>query len=183
MASAGLAGEAPARAEERAGSEKLTIEVGPARGTGSTAKAAFNSALSALGVSGANLIRLSSVIPPHASVQRVARVDKQIPWGDKLYCVYAVEYASDPGSRAAAGVGWVLRDDDSGAGFFVEHVAETAEAVEELIRSSLRDMVHGRPERFGPVQLCTSEVRSDGTPTCALVLAAYDSASWQHGGE
>lgn len=183
LASGVLWSSAPyGRADEQVQEAALTIELGPASGTGSTAKAAFNAALTALGVNGANLIHLSSVIPPRATVQRVERVRKQIPWGDRLYCVYAAHYASDAGKRAAAGLGWILPDDGSGAGLFVEHVAETAKEVEQLIRSSLADMVRDRPETFGPVQFCTSEVRSEGTPTCALVLAAYSTTPWEPSG-
>jgi arginine decarboxylase len=139
---------------------------------------AFDAALRDLGVGDANLIRLSSVIPPRSTLERTTRVRKPIPWGDRLYCVYAAQHATDSGECAAAGIGWVLRDDHSGAGLFVEHEAETTEEVERLIRSSLADMTQNRPERFGPIQLCTSETRSDGAPTCALVLAAYHTAPW-----
>ncbi|MFD0363604.1 pyruvoyl-dependent arginine decarboxylase [Nocardia sp. GCM10030253] len=156
----------------------LTIEIGAATGVGPTAMSAFDAALRDLGVGDANLIRLSSVIPPRATLERTARVRKPIPWGDRLYCVYAAQHAIGKGQRAAAGIGWVLRDDHSGAGLFVEHEAQTAEEVERLIRSSLADMTRNRPERFGPIQLCTSEARSEGNPACAMVLAAYHTTPW-----
>lgn len=156
----------------------LTIEIGTATGVGPTAMAAFDAALRGLGVGEANLIRLSSVIPPHATLERTGRVRKPISWGDRLYCVYAVQHANEAGASAAAGIGWVLRDDHSGAGLFVEHEAETAEQVSDLIRSSLTDMTRHRPERFGPVDLCTTETASDGDPACALVLAAYHTVPW-----
>ncbi|MFI6211488.1 pyruvoyl-dependent arginine decarboxylase [Nocardia brasiliensis] len=156
----------------------LTIEIGAATGAGPTAMSAFDAALRELGVGDANLIRLSSVIPPGAALARTGRVRKPIPWGDRLYCVYAVQHAHEPGATAAAGIGWVLRDDGSGAGLFVEHEAETTAEVTALIRSSLDDMTRHRPETFGPIQLCTTETTADGGPTCALVLAAYHTTPW-----
>ncbi|MGK8523743.1 pyruvoyl-dependent arginine decarboxylase [Nocardia asteroides] len=163
---------------DRALPAPLTIEIGAATGTGPTAMSAFDAALRHLGVGEANLVRLSSVIPPRATVERVGRVGKPIPWGDRLYCVYAAAHACGRGSTAAAGIGWALRDDDSGAGLFVEHEAETGEEVTALIRASLADMTRGRGERFGPVQLCTVDATSEGDPACALVLAAYHTIPW-----
>ncbi|WP_267897923.1 pyruvoyl-dependent arginine decarboxylase [Nocardia suismassiliense] len=154
------------------------MEIGAATGVGPTAMSAFDAALRELGVGDANLIRLSSVIPPRATLERTARVRKPIPWGDRLYCVYAAQHALEPGQTAAAGIGWVLRDDGSGAGLFVEHEAETTEEVTTLIQSSLDDMARHRPESFGPVRMCTTEARSTTGPTCALVLAAYRTAPW-----
>ncbi|ONM48227.1 pyruvoyl-dependent arginine decarboxylase [Nocardia donostiensis] len=156
----------------------MTIEIGGSTGAGPTSLAAFDAALRSLGVGDANLIRLSSVIPPRARLRRMGRVGQPIDWGDRLYCVYAVRHAGKRGERAAAGMGWTVRDDGSGAGLFVEHEAETAEEVEELVRSSLADMTRHRPGGFGPVQVCTSETRSDGGPACALVLAAYAARGW-----
>ncbi|WP_280239708.1 pyruvoyl-dependent arginine decarboxylase [Nocardia abscessus] len=156
----------------------LTIEIGAATGAGPTAMSAFDAALRDLGVGEANLIRLSSVIPPRATVERIGRVRKPISWGDRLYCVYAVRHAYGRGSTAAAGLGWALRDDDSGAGLFVEHEAETSEEVAALIRASLADMTRRRGGGFGPVQLCTVDATSDGDPACALVLAAYHTIPW-----
>ncbi|MEV6554102.1 pyruvoyl-dependent arginine decarboxylase [Nocardia sp. NPDC051756] len=156
----------------------LTIEIGAATGVGPTAMSAFDAALRELGVGDANLIRLSSVIPPRSTLEHTERVRKPILWGDRLYCVYAVQHANEPGQTAAAGIGWVLRDDGSGAGLFVEHEAETADEVSALIRSSLNDMTRNRPGSFGPVHLRTTETRSDGGPACALVLAAYRTTPW-----
>ncbi|WP_019930611.1 pyruvoyl-dependent arginine decarboxylase [Nocardia sp. BMG111209] len=154
------------------------IEVGAAAGAGATPIAAFDAALRDLGVGDANLIRLSSVIPPRATIERTRRVRKPIVWGDRLYCVYAAGYAAEPGARAAAGLGWTLQSDGSGAGLFVEHEGETAREVDDLIHASLADMTAGRPQRFGPVRTCTIEARADGRPVCALVLAAYATAGW-----
>ncbi|MBH0775631.1 pyruvoyl-dependent arginine decarboxylase [Nocardia sp. NEAU-351] len=159
----------------------MTIEIGAATGVGPTAMSAFDAALRELGVGDANLIRLSSVIPPRAVLRRGARVRKPIAWGDRLYCVYAAQHAIEYGETAAAGIGWVLRDDDSGAGLFVEHEGARAGEVEELIRASLDDMTRHRPATFGPVRSTVTEVRCAGDPACALVLAAYHTAGWEPG--
>ncbi|MFE3443445.1 pyruvoyl-dependent arginine decarboxylase [Nocardia sp. NPDC059180] len=154
----------------------LTIEIAASTGTGSTALSAFDAALREIGVGEANLIRLSSVIPPGARLERTQRISQPIHWGDRLYCVYAAGYACAAGERAAAGIGWTMRAD--GAGLFVEHEAATAEEVEHLVRASLADMSEHRHGDFGPVRLHTTETRSDGRPTCAVVLAAFGASGW-----
>ena len=156
----------------------LTSEVGAAVGVGSTRISAFDAALRELGVGEANLIRLSSVIPPHATIERTRRVRRPIAWGDRLYCVYAVEFADTEGATAAAGIGWSVRADSSGAGLFVEHEAETAREVDQLIHLSLTEMTAARAGVFGPVCTSTVAATSDGRPTCALALAAYHTTGW-----
>ncbi|WP_227983694.1 pyruvoyl-dependent arginine decarboxylase [Nocardia spumae] len=166
------------RDSDRDHATALTIEIGTTIGTGATDLAAFDAALRELGVGEANLIRLSSVIPPRARVRRTTRVRQRIAWGDRLYCVYALGHASTAGATTAAGVGWALRADGSGAGLFVEHAAETAAQVDDLIRASLADMTAARSARFGAVHTATIQARSDGRATCALVLAAYRAVGW-----
>jgi arginine decarboxylase len=153
-----------------------TIQIAAATGAGPTALAAFDAALRELGVGEANLIRLSSVIPPHARPKPVERISTPFAWGDRLYCVYAAGHADRTGSRAAAGIGWTTRED--GAGLFVEHEAETTDEVEHLVRSSLADMAGHRSGRFGPIRLRISETRCDGRPTCAVVFAAFGATGW-----
>ena len=157
----------------------LTIEVGAATATGATEVAAFDAALRELGVGEANVIRLSSVIPPRSQVRRAARVGKPIEWGDRLYCVYALGHATATGAATAAGIGWVQLTDGSGAGLFVEHHGESTGQVEELIHASLTEMTAARSGRFGPVRLATAQTRCTGRPACALVLAAYEAAGWE----
>ncbi|MBF6246289.1 pyruvoyl-dependent arginine decarboxylase [Nocardia elegans] len=166
------------RDRDREGPATLTIEIGTATGRGATEVAAFDAALCELGVGEANLIRLSSVIPPRAQVRRTARVRQRIGWGDRLYCVYALGHARSPGATVAAGIGWTLCADGSGAGLFVEHAAETTGQVEDLINASLADMTAARPGRFGPIHTATVAARADGRDTCALVLAAYRASGW-----
>ncbi|WP_431971141.1 pyruvoyl-dependent arginine decarboxylase [Nocardia sp. bgisy134] len=69
------------------------MEIGAATGVSPTAMSAFDAALRELGVGDANLIRLSSVIPPRAVLERTARVRKPIAWGDRLSGVDAARHS------------------------------------------------------------------------------------------
>jgi arginine decarboxylase len=155
-----------------------TIPLVTGIGSGATALAAFDSALRAAGVANFNLIRLSSVIPPHTDVDADGR--SPLPaggWGDRLYCVYAEQRASTPGEQAWAGIGWVQRHDGAG-GLFVEHAGGSEEFVRKVIRASLTDLVAGRPELFGPPQQVVVGATCVDAPVCALVLAAYETNGW-----
>lgn len=156
----------------------LRIEIAAAIGTAPTELAAFDAALRAVGVGDVNLIRLSSVIPPRSTLTGVDQVRQEFEWGDRLYCVYAEQHASVPGQQAAAGIGWIFRDDDSGAGLFVEHEADTKAEVEDLIENSLADMAAHRPGTFTAPQMRVVTATCSDQPVCALVLAAYRSAGW-----
>ncbi|SDP22032.1 arginine decarboxylase [Klenkia soli] len=155
-----------------------TIPVVTGTGTGSTELSAFDAALRDAGVANFNLVRLSSVVPPHTVVDTTGATP--IPdgaWGDRLYCVYAEQRASVPGEQAWAGVGWVQRVDGAG-GLFVEHEGDSEEIVTKLIDLSLADLVAGRPEEFGPVQQVRTGVTCTEEPVCAMVVAAYETAGW-----
>lgn len=157
----------------------LTIRVSCGAGEGSTGLSAFDAALRAAGIANFNLVRLSSVIPSGSAVRPVDGAEQlRGGWGDRLYCVYAEQRALVPGDQAWAGIGWVLRSDGSGAGLFVEHEGPDRAGVEAAIRCSLADLVVGRPEEFGPVQLQLAGAVCTGRPTCAVVVASYETQSW-----
>jgi arginine decarboxylase len=144
-------------------------------GTARTLLSAFDNALLAAGVANFNLITLSSVIPPHS---RVRLVDTTLPGGhgDRLYCVLSVAYADQPGQVAWAGLGWST--DATTGGLFVEHHADTEEALSELIDVSLADMNESRGGGYGNVQKVVVSAECVDRPVCALAVAAYRTAPW-----
>ncbi len=153
----------------------LPIGVHTATGRGSTLLSAFDAALLGAGVANFNLVRLSSVIPRQAVIDRSAA---PVPGahGDRLYCVYAAAYAEHPGESAWAGIGWVR--DETGNGLFVEHEAGSEESLRELIALSLADMNRNRGGGYGPVETAVASAHYDDQPACALVLASYAVAGW-----
>jgi arginine decarboxylase len=157
----------------------LLIRVSAGSGIGPTRLAAFDSALRSAGVADFNLIRLSSVIPPGATVT-TSPADDQIrgKHGDLLYCVYADAYASTPGEQAWAGIAWSRRDDGSGEGLFVEHSGASRPTVERDLRATLEAMSVGRAFNFAPAGSLVSSAECADHPVCAVVIAAYCRASW-----
>lgn len=162
-----------------AAASSLTIRVTAGSGKGRTKLAAFDGALRSAGVADHNLIRLSSVIPP-GSVVEVCPPAEQLRggFGDVLYCVYAVAYATERGDDAWAGIGWSLATDGSGRGLFVEHEGHAEDQVSSMITTSLADMSSGRDHAFALENHVLSFAHCSGLPACSVVVATYRTAGW-----
>ena len=154
------------------------IPVLRATGTGGTTLAAFHHALVAVDLGHYNLVRLSSVVPPSTSVDATGKA--AVPagdWGDRMYCVYAEQRATEIGEQAWAGIGWVQRLDGKG-GLFVEHEGTSEAFVEHAIRTSLAELVRGAEDQFTGGDWVLEGTVCTGEPVCALVIAPYESQSW-----
>lgn len=171
-----------------------------------TALAAFHRALVAVGLGHYNLVRLSSVIPPHTEVGagrtgqgpaletgagrtgqglalparwRGPRPEELVDGyhGDRVYCVYAEATTDAPGEEVWAGVGWAQRVDGQG-GYFVEHHGPTADAVRDEIRTSLAEMSDDEVAELGPPQWELRGAVCEDGPVCALVVVPYAVVGW-----
>ncbi|MGI8457691.1 MAG: pyruvoyl-dependent arginine decarboxylase [Propionibacteriaceae bacterium] len=158
----------------------LTIRVSRGAAEGRTRLSAFDAALRIAGVADFNLIRLSSVIPPASDVLEVTGPDQlRGAHGDALYCVYAAGYASTPHSEAWAGVAWSRRQDDSGAGLFVEHDGMSEADVRHELATSLEDLSMTRDLAFEPAGQMLTSIRCTEKPVCALVIATFAAHGWE----
>jgi len=164
----------------------MNIYVVAGKGSGKTTLSAFDSALKKAGVYNYNLITLSSIIPVGSKVIRKAHyVNTPEEYGHKLYVIKAELRSQEVGKFIAAGLGWYQFDD--GRGIFVEHeiIGETKVAVESEINlrilNSLKDLCSFRHYRFEPklVNTALSITQIKNSPTCVLVLAVYQSESWE----
>jgi arginine decarboxylase len=163
----------------RIGEQTLTIALSTGTGTGPTALSAFDAALCAAGIGEYNLVRLSSVIPPHSTlVHSGAQGQRTGRWGDRLFCVYASQLAELAGEQAWAGIGWVRKQDGSGAGLFVEHEGPTEQGVRGDIASSLDDMVRRRGGEYSAPEVLITSATCVDQPVCALVVAGYETTGW-----
>lgn len=159
--------------------DPLVIRVTAGSGTGRTTLAAFDAALRSAGVADHNLIRLSSIVPPGAVVE-VSPAHDQLrgEFGDKLYCVYAVSFATEVDEETWAGVGWSRSRDGDGRGLFVEHVGHAEAHVRNLILTTLGDMNEGRDRAYEVENMVLSSARCEKQPVCALVIATYRTEGW-----
>lgn len=158
----------------------MKIYVASAVGSGPTRLAAFDAALNATGVANFNLIRLSSVIPPNASVLEADAVPafQDSQWGDRLHVVYAEQRTDVIGEAAWAGIGWV-QDPSDGKGLFVEHEGTSEEQVRADIAASLSALMLTRGMDPLPVHMKVVGGVCAAEPICAFVVASYETTAWR----
>lgn len=157
------------------------IHVVSGSGTGTTELAAFDAALLDCGLGNYNLIRLSSVLPPGMKViQQKKWTPAAHDWGHKLYVVYAFGSAVKPGAGVCAGIGWVIVDEASGAGLFVEHEAPTKKECQQLITDTLDSMLRNRGLNADELEkhMVFSNAQCESDPVGVLVAAVFASEGW-----
>ena len=162
---------------------KLNIYVASGIGSGPTKLAAFDAALNHAGVANYNLIRLSSIVPPNATVTSHEKPlsDKMLPggWGDRLYVVMAEKRVDTPNAEAWAGIGWV-QDKKTGKGLFVEHEGGSEQAVRLDIKQSLEALMATRNVDFGDIKMQVVGRACTTHPVCALVVAVFQATDWDN---
>jgi arginine decarboxylase len=159
--------------------DRLLIRVSKGSGAGPTHLAAFDLALFTAGIAGYNIIRLSSVIPPHSVVRDVSAAEQiQGTEGDVAYCVYAAAYASEPGKQAWAGVAWATGRDPSRAGVFVEHAGHSESVVRRDLDATIGAMAAIRNGQYSMAGQSVSSAVCLDQPVCAVVVATFGTASW-----
>ncbi len=98
-----------------------------------TEMASYDAALAAANVHNYNLVRVSSVVPAGARVERVGRAPDLGPAGERLTVVQARETVRE--GRAVAGLGWAT--EASGRGLFYEAAGDDPEAVRREVEDGL----------------------------------------------
>ena len=157
----------------------MNIYLTKGAGAGPTTLAAFDSALFHAGIANYNLMRLSSVIPPHASIVDIgdAPIETKGEWGDRLYVVMAEYRTAEVGQEAWAGIGWVI-EKESKKGLFVEHEGTNKDKVLRDIDHSLKALMATRNVDFGEINYEINGVICEDQPVCAMVVAVYKSEPW-----
>ncbi len=163
--------------------KEMQIYIVPGIGTGPTTLSAFDAALNSAGIANFNLIKLSSVIPPNATI---VPQDQPLPagtlpgeWGDRLYVVMAEQRGDTPNVEAWAGIGWV-QDQETGRGLFVEHEGQSEQAVRRDITHSLEALMATRNVDFGEIQMQVVGRVCTHHPVCAMVAAVYQVSDWEN---
>lgn len=157
----------------------MRIQVSEGIGIGPTELSAFDQALVHAGVANYNLIYLSSVLPPSSEVSFEQHPKKpEGNWGDRLYVVMAQQRTSMRNQEAWAGIGWI-QDRETRHGLLVEHEGHSEAEVRADIEHSLTALARNRDMQFGPQQMHVVGTKCTDLPTCALVVAVFESAVWQ----
>lgn len=147
----------------------MEIEIVWGSGEGPTQLAAFDAALANAGIHNYNLVTLSSVIPPGATLVERGTHERAWDVGEMVATVLATNESSDPGESIAAGLGWTRSDR---GGIFFETNARTAEDVEERIQIGMRAAKAHRPQWQWNTDIETRNVEHTVVENGAVVVAA-----------
>lgn len=157
----------------------MKIQVSEGIGIGPTELSAFDQALVHAGVANYNLIYLSSVLPPSSEIHIENNPKKpEGNWGDRLYVVMAQKRTSQRNQEVWAGIGW-MQDPKTKQGLLVEHEGHSEAEVRADISSSLTALARNRDMEFGPQYMHVVGSKCIDLPTCALVVAVFESSTWR----
>lgn len=81
----------------------------------------FEEALRNAGIAPYNLVRVSSIYPPHCKIVSRERGLAQLAPGEIVFCVMAESRTNEPNRLACAGIGLALPADRSKHGYIAEH--------------------------------------------------------------
>lgn len=150
----------------------MNIILSTGSGAGPTAWAAYDAALISAGVVHYNMIRLSSIIPPHSRVHREKYQTPADDYGKRLYVVTSYMHQEQSGQWAHAALGW-LQEERTGCGLFIELQGENLTRLQSDLRATEDAMRRCRQICYGPLQSEIASIPCRQQPVCALAIAVY----------
>ncbi len=130
---------------------------------------AFDGALMDAGIGNTNLVRMSSICPPHA--RQVFSVS--LPHGALIPVAYASITSAQPGQIIAAGVAIAFPEDEDHAGLIMEYSAkDSKEVVEAKVRKMAEEgmKMRGKAVREIKSSATQHQVKEFGAAFAAVVL-------------
>ena len=112
-------------------------------GTDKEKLASFENALREAGIAHLNLVKVSSIFPPHCNIIDIKTGLTRLEPGEITHCVMAMEQSKEPGRRIVASIGLALPSEDGRYGYLSEHHGfgqteqEAGEYAEDLAASML----------------------------------------------
>jgi arginine decarboxylase len=105
--------------------------------------ASFEEALRSAGIAPFNLVRVSSIFPPHCKLISRNEGLKRLKYGQIVFCVISDNSTNEPNRLLAASVGLALPADKSNFGYVSEHHAfgQTDEVAGEYAEDLAADML------------------------------------------
>ncbi len=150
------------------------IHISSGVGSGPTELAAYDAALAAANVHDYNLVPVSSVIPPSATIRCVDTIPPLGPVGGQLFVVesVAIEAGETP---VAAVLGWTDRE---GQGLFYEAAGSDVSTLRDRVETGLNAGARLRGWSPPPVQFeQVTHAPTDSAAHAAVCVATYGTAS------
>jgi arginine decarboxylase len=134
-------------------------------GVGFTPLNAFDAALGNAGVGDVNLVKVSSIVPPHC---RKVEIQAIAP-GTLIAIAYAAKTSTLHGEVIAAGVAVGLPEEADRAGVIMEYSAlGHRQEVEEIVREMARHALLSRSLTIKSIESCAIDVKVENDPAAAF---------------
>ena len=130
---------------------------------------AFDGALLQAGIGNTNIVKMSSIVPPHC--QRISPI--AFPPGVLVPAAYAALTSDVPGEIISAGVAVALPEDENQNGLIMEYSAKgTRHKIEEIVRNMAAEGMKLRGWKIKDLQTVVSEyrVKRIGATLAAVIL-------------
>jgi arginine decarboxylase len=130
---------------------------------------AFDAALLQAGIGNTNIVKMSSIVPPHC--QRISPIS--LPPGALVPAAYACITSDVPGEIISAGVAIALPEDENQNGLIMEYSAKgERRKIEEILRNMVVEGMKLRGWKIKDLQTVVSEyrVKRIGATLAAVVL-------------
>jgi len=115
------------------------------RGTGKHREnlQSFEEALRDAGIAAYNLVRVSSIYPPHCRIISREKGLDELSHGEILFCVLAESRTNEPNRLACAGIGLAVTDNKTKHGYIAEHhgFGMTKRACEDYVEDMAASML------------------------------------------
>ena len=126
---------------------------------------AFDNALCAAGVGNTNLVKMSSILPPHC--EQIPPV--KLPLGALVPVAYASMTCDQSGQTVAAAVAIAFPTDPELNGLIMEvHGVGTKEEFEKKVREMAISGFEARGYRLKEIRSCAAEATCKGSPVAAF---------------
>jgi len=130
---------------------------------------AFDAALLQAGIGNTNIVKMSSIVPPHC--QRISPI--ALPPGALVPAAYACITSDVPGEIISAGVAIALPEDENQNGLIMEYSAKgERRKIEEILRNMVVEGMKLRGWKIKDLQTVVSEyrVKRIGATLASVVL-------------
>lgn len=140
-------------------------------GEGSTSLNAFDDALLDAGIANTNLLKVTSILPPHCKKIKPVR----LPFGALVPVVYALKISSTRDELIAAGVGIGIPANKNRPGLIMEYscIGGKKEAG-RILREMVEEGFNMRKEKLDEIKIASAECRVKRTGAACAAVVLWD---------
>lgn len=134
---------------------------------------AFDGALLDAGIGNTNLVKMSSILPPHCKKIEPLKVPNDIPYGSLIPVAYSYNGSDIPGAIISASVATVIPEDPQKPGLIMEYSSPgRKDTTERIVRQMAEEGMKQRKETIKELFSISTQIEVErvGAAFAAVVL-------------